>query len=96
VGTSRPQPSVIDADAFNRFEARGWEGKAAGCDSFFAPITGRVIEPLLDAAGVQAGTRALELACGLDAADHTSASPPSEPESSRIQGNPQHRRHFRH
>lgn len=55
---------MIDADAFNRFEARGWEGKASGYDGFFAPITGRVVEPLLDSAGVRAGTRALDLACG--------------------------------
>lgn len=55
---------MIDADAFNEFEARGWEHKAAGYDDFFGPITCRAIEPLLDAAGVGAGTRVLDLASG--------------------------------
>ena len=31
------QPA-IDPDAFNAFEARGWEDKAAGYDRFFAGI----------------------------------------------------------
>ena len=40
---------MIDADAFNAFEAKIWETKAAGYDSFFGDITSRLIEPLLDA-----------------------------------------------
>ena len=55
---------VIDPDAFNAFEARGWEDKAAGYDRFFAGITGRFVEPLLDAASVGPGTRMLDLATG--------------------------------
>jgi ubiquinone/menaquinone biosynthesis C-methylase UbiE len=54
----------IDPDAFNAFEARGWEDKAAGYDRFFAGITGRLVEPLLDAASVGPGTRVLDLASG--------------------------------
>ncbi len=41
----------MDADAFNAFEAAGWQSQAAGYDDFFGRITTRVIEPLLDAAG---------------------------------------------
>ena len=55
---------VIDPDAFNAFEARGWEDKAAGYDRFFAGITGQFVEPLLDAASVGRGTRMLDLATG--------------------------------
>jgi SAM-dependent methyltransferase len=54
----------VDPDAFNAFEAAGWESKAAGYDQFFGRITGRVIEPLLDAAGVNSGTRVLDVATG--------------------------------
>jgi SAM-dependent methyltransferase len=57
------QPA-IDPDAFNAFEARGWEDKAAGYDRFFGSITGRLVEPLLDAASVGPGTGMLDLATG--------------------------------
>jgi SAM-dependent methyltransferase len=56
--------SAIDAEAFNAFEAAGWETKAAGYEDFFGGITSRVIEPLLDAAGVGDGTRLLDVATG--------------------------------
>jgi SAM-dependent methyltransferase len=55
---------VIDPDAFNAFEAAGWETKAAGYDRFFGTITGRLIEPLLDAASVGPGSRVLDVATG--------------------------------
>jgi len=55
---------VTEADAFNAFEAAGWEAKAAGYDRFFGAITGRVIEPLLDAAGVGEDSRVLDVATG--------------------------------
>lgn len=54
----------IDPDAFNAFEAAGWEEKAAGYDHFFGGITGRFVGPLLDAAAVGSGTRMLDLASG--------------------------------
>jgi ubiquinone/menaquinone biosynthesis C-methylase UbiE len=54
----------IDPDAFNAFEAAGWEEKAHGYDRFLGRITSRLVDPLLDAAGVQAGTRTLDLATG--------------------------------
>jgi SAM-dependent methyltransferase len=55
---------MIDPDAFNAFEAEIWETKAAGYDSFFGDITSRLIEPLLDAAEVGAGTRGVDDATG--------------------------------
>ena len=54
--------AAIDPDAFNAFEAEGWEEKATGYDRFFGAITGQLVEPLLDAASVDAGTRMLDLA----------------------------------
>jgi SAM-dependent methyltransferase len=56
--------AVTDPDAFNAFEAAGWERQVAGYDDFFGPITTRLVEPLLDAAGVGDGTHALDVACG--------------------------------
>jgi ubiquinone/menaquinone biosynthesis C-methylase UbiE len=55
----------IDADAFNEFERRGWaENSTEAYDRVFGPITGRVVEELLDAAGVARQTRVLDLATG--------------------------------
>jgi SAM-dependent methyltransferase len=54
----------IDPDAFNRFEAAAWEQRPEGYHRFFAPITTRVIEALLDAAEVDRGTRVLDAATG--------------------------------
>ena len=56
--------STIDPDAFNTFEATGWQAHAAGYDDFFGSITPRLIEPLLDAAAVGDGTRVLDVASG--------------------------------
>jgi SAM-dependent methyltransferase len=55
---------AIDADAFNAFEAAGWEKQAGGYHRFFGSLTTRVIEPLLDAAEVGAKKRVLDLATG--------------------------------
>jgi ubiquinone/menaquinone biosynthesis C-methylase UbiE len=56
--------SAIDADAFNAFEAAGWEKQVAGYEAFFGPITTRVVAPLLDAAEVGRGARVLDVASG--------------------------------
>ncbi len=56
--------AAIDPDAFNAFEAGGWEEKAAGYDRFFGRLTGQSVEPLLDAASVGPATRMLDLATG--------------------------------
>jgi SAM-dependent methyltransferase len=54
----------IDAAAFNAFEAAGWNSKAATYDDFFGRITARLVEPLLDAAGVGPESRVLDVATG--------------------------------
>ena len=55
---------TIDADSFRAFEAAGWEEKADPYHRFFGPITSLIIEPLLDAAEIGAGTSALDVATG--------------------------------
>lgn len=62
--TSPPAQPAIDADAFNAFEAAGWEHKASTYDHFFGRITSRLVDPLLDATGVGDGTRVLDIATG--------------------------------
>ena len=56
--------SAIDADAFNAFEAAGWERQVGGYEGFFGPITSRAVGPMLDAAEVGQGTRVLDVASG--------------------------------
>src|SRR5215207_249100 len=55
---------MSDADAFNAFEAAGWERQVGGYEDCFVPITTRLAAPLLDAAGVAAGARVLDVASG--------------------------------
>jgi SAM-dependent methyltransferase len=54
----------VDAEAFNAFEAAGWGKQAAGYEDFFGPITTRLVDPLLDAAGVGRDKRVLDVASG--------------------------------
>ena len=54
----------INADAFNAFEAAGWEKQAGGYEDFFGPITTRLVGPLLDAAEVGEGKRVLDVGTG--------------------------------
>src|SRR4051812_15489658 len=58
-----PSELAIDPDAFNAFEAAGWQRKASTYDHI-AAISSRVITPLLDAAGVEAGMRVLDIGSG--------------------------------
>jgi SAM-dependent methyltransferase len=51
--------------SFKRFEAAGWSARAATFETLVARATAEAIEPLLDAAGVDAGMRVLEVGCGL-------------------------------
>ncbi|HWM12327.1 MAG TPA: class I SAM-dependent methyltransferase [Solirubrobacteraceae bacterium] len=53
------------SDAFKAFEAEGWSERAGSFETLVARATAHAIEPLLDAAGVIAGTRVLEVGCGL-------------------------------
>jgi SAM-dependent methyltransferase len=54
----------IDAAAFDAFEVAGWEPRARQYDRFWSDITGRSIEPLLDAALVGRDQAVLDLATG--------------------------------
>lgn len=54
----------IDLDAFDEFEARAWEERVEGYAGFFGALTGRLVEPLLDNAGVGPSTRLLDVATG--------------------------------
>jgi SAM-dependent methyltransferase len=54
----------VDLDAFDEFEARAWERRVEGYAGFFGAVTGRLIEPLLDLAGVGPGARLLDVATG--------------------------------
>ena len=56
-------PSV-DLDAFDAFEATGWEEKAVAYERFFGVITDRVVAPLLAAASVGVGARDLDVGTG--------------------------------
>ena len=59
-----PPDITQSADAFNRFEAEGWEERADGYHRLAAGLTTRVIEQLLDAAQVNGGQRVLDVATG--------------------------------
>jgi ubiquinone/menaquinone biosynthesis C-methylase UbiE len=56
----------IDVDAFVDYEATGFDRVAEAYHRCFGPLTGRVAEPLLDAAGAGAGQglRVLDVATG--------------------------------
>jgi SAM-dependent methyltransferase len=55
---------MIDDDAFNAFEAEGWEAVAGSYDCFWSTVTANVCGLLLDAARVGPGTRTLDVATG--------------------------------
>ncbi len=55
--------AVIDAEAFNRFEAAGWEARADSY-GFLSPMTRRVGGTVLAAAGVAEGRQVLDVGCG--------------------------------
>jgi SAM-dependent methyltransferase len=52
------------ATAFKAFEAEGWTRKAKTYDRLTGRATARLVVPLLEAAGVESGTRLLDVACG--------------------------------
>jgi ubiquinone/menaquinone biosynthesis C-methylase UbiE len=52
------------ASAFHKFERKGWGKASEAYNKFYVPITSRVIDPLLDAAGVGPGVRVLDVATG--------------------------------
>jgi SAM-dependent methyltransferase len=54
----------MDPDAFNAFEAAGWEERASTYHRSFLPLTRLVAEPLLDAAAAGPGSRLLDVGTG--------------------------------
>jgi ubiquinone/menaquinone biosynthesis C-methylase UbiE len=54
----------VQDDPFWEFERSGWERAAAFYEDAWSGATRAFCEPLLDAAGVSAGTRLLDVACG--------------------------------
>ena len=53
-----------DAPSFKELERQGWGAKADDYDTFAGQITVGAVAPLLDAAGVRAGMRVLDVASG--------------------------------
>jgi SAM-dependent methyltransferase len=53
-----------EAEAFTAFEVDGWERCAAHYGDFAGRVTSRLVDPLLDAAGIGPGVRALDIATG--------------------------------
>lgn len=54
----------FDPEIVRAFEHRGWERAAADYGDTFARASGAFVDELLDAAGIAAGMRVLDLACG--------------------------------
>jgi ubiquinone/menaquinone biosynthesis C-methylase UbiE len=55
---------MADTEAFKQFEAAGWGARAAGYGDLSGKVSGRLVEPLLDAAAVSHGMRVLDVATG--------------------------------
>lgn len=55
---------TYDRASFKGMEQAGWDSSAASYDELLGSITRKAIGPLLDACGVLAGTRVLDLCCG--------------------------------
>jgi len=49
--------ATVSAEAFKALERAGWSEKAETYGLLTGPITARLVEPLLDAAGAAAGMR---------------------------------------
>jgi ubiquinone/menaquinone biosynthesis C-methylase UbiE len=54
----------FDPETVRAFEHAGWQQAAAAYDATFARATAPFVEALLDAAGVTAGTKVLDVCCG--------------------------------
>jgi SAM-dependent methyltransferase len=55
---------AFDADAFDAFEATGWDARAEPYDEFWAPITLRAAATVLDAVAAGPGIRLLDVGSG--------------------------------
>lgn len=56
---------TFDPASFKGLEYAGWQKGAASYDDLFGSVTRYAMEPLLDATDVRAGSRVLEVCCGL-------------------------------
>jgi SAM-dependent methyltransferase len=56
---------TFEPASFKGLEYAGWQKNAASYDELFGSVTRHAMEPLLDAAGVRAESRVLEVCCGL-------------------------------
>jgi SAM-dependent methyltransferase len=54
----------FDPEAVRHFERARWQQAASAYEASFATATKQFIDPLLDAADIQSGTRLLDIACG--------------------------------
>lgn len=66
-------------ERFKAFEAEGWSRRAETYEDVLGAVTPRVAEPLLDAAGVRAGSRVLDVASGPGYAAERAAARGAEP-----------------
>ena len=64
ISSAAASADAIDRAAFDAFEKSGWERTASAYHDFAGRITPRVVEPLLDAAGVGPQDRVLDVASG--------------------------------
>lgn len=55
---------AYDPAAFDAYESAGWEAAAALYDEHWSAHTSQLVDPLLDAAGVKAGMRVLDVGSG--------------------------------
>jgi len=58
----------MDSRAFDEYEAAGWETVASRYDELWSSITSQAVDPLLDAAGVGARMRVVDVGSGSGAA----------------------------
>src|SRR5262245_16626425 len=56
--------SGTDIRAFDQYEAAGWEVVAAFYERVWSPTTSQALDSLLDAAGVEAGMRVVDVGSG--------------------------------
>src|SRR5947208_1501982 len=54
----------MDPQAFHDFEQQGWERASEHYGDAFGALTAQIARPLLDAAGVKAGSRVLDVCTG--------------------------------
>ena len=53
-----------DPDAFSQFEHAGWQRKARGYHEMYSPLSGHVVDRLLDVVDAREGKRLLDIGSG--------------------------------